>query len=301
MKKNIELDEKILIKLYITENKTVQDIANFFNISTASVNRFLKKYDIKKSEEQRKKAISNTKQNKTIEERAEYAVKISQARTGKGLGNIPWNKGKHTGNSWFGQHHTKETKLKISQTKQNKSPEEKAAIEQKRKSSRIYLAPWNKGLHYTMSEEAIRQAKEKEIATKKINKSFTKSDLEELFYAKLKNYFLEKDIYRQYFDKERYPFSCDFYIKPLDLFIELNGNWTHGFRPFDPNDVNCLEQLAYWEKKALKSDYYKNAIYTWTDLDVRKRTTAFNNNLLYVQLYNDDEINDFFESLEVID
>lgn len=30
------------------------------------------------------------------------------------------------------------------------------------------------------------------------------------------------------YTSERYPFLCDFYIKPLDLYIELNLYWTHG-------------------------------------------------------------------------
>ena len=37
--------------------------------------------------------ISETKQNKTLEEKEEYSRNISRARKGKGLGCIPWNKG----------------------------------------------------------------------------------------------------------------------------------------------------------------------------------------------------------------
>lgn len=92
MKKQIT--EKLLIQLYTVENKTVNDIAQEFKISSATINRYLKKYNIKKSEEQRRLAISKTKQAKTDEEKAEYSKHISKARKGKGLGQIPWNKGK---------------------------------------------------------------------------------------------------------------------------------------------------------------------------------------------------------------
>jgi len=299
MKNKLNIDKETLVQLYIKENNTTAELAIKFNTSVATINRLLKKYNIKKDMALKAAKISSTKQNKTIEEKAAYAVKISESRTGKGLGKIPWNKGKHTGNGWTGRHHTEETKQKISSTKQAKSLEEKQLIEQKRKASRGHIEPWNKGLTYTMSKEIIQQAKEKEIATKKLNGTFTKSALEENFYVKLKEYFPEKDIYRQYFDKTRYPFSCDFYIKPLDLFIELNGNWTHGFRPFDSNDASCIDQLKRWQEKAKHSEYYKNAIYTWTDLDVRKRIVAYENNLLYVQLYTDADIDNFFKTLEV--
>lgn len=43
-----------------------------------------------------------------------------------------------------------------------------------------------------------------------------------------------------------------------------------------------------WNKglSAKTSNYYKNAIYTWTDLDVRKVKIAKENNLNFVAIYN---------------
>ena len=87
------LTEDSLIELYITKNLTVKEIAEQYNLGTATVNRLLKHYNITKSEEQRRSAISKTKQNKTEEEKAEYSKHISIARKGKGLGITPWNKG----------------------------------------------------------------------------------------------------------------------------------------------------------------------------------------------------------------
>ena len=85
-------DEK-LTELYINKNLTVKEIAESYNLGTATINRLLKKYDIKKSETQRREAISKTKQNKTEEEKLLYSQHISEARKGKGAGIIPWNKG----------------------------------------------------------------------------------------------------------------------------------------------------------------------------------------------------------------
>lgn len=66
----------------------------------------------------------------------------------------------------------------------------------------------------------------------------------------------------------------------------MHSYWTHGGRPYDENDVACQAQLAKWQEKAKTSDYYKNAIYTWTDLDVRKVKIAKENNLNFVAIYN---------------
>ena len=44
----------------------------------------------------------------------------------------------------------------------------------------------------------------------------------------------EDDIIRQY-NSERYPFSCDFYIKSLDVFIEYQGFWSHNVHPYNPD------------------------------------------------------------------
>jgi predicted DNA-binding protein YlxM (UPF0122 family) len=87
------LTEEKLKELYLISNLTVKEIAENFNIGTATVNRKLKQYNIKKSEEQRRSAISKTKQNKTEEEKLLYSKHISEARKGKGIGVAPWNKG----------------------------------------------------------------------------------------------------------------------------------------------------------------------------------------------------------------
>jgi predicted DNA-binding protein YlxM (UPF0122 family) len=87
------LTEEKLKELYLTDNLTVKEIAENFNIGTATVNRKLKQYNIKKSEEQRRLAISKTKQSKTEEEKLLYSQHISEARKGKGKGVAPWNKG----------------------------------------------------------------------------------------------------------------------------------------------------------------------------------------------------------------
>ena len=113
--------------------------------------------------------------------------------------------------------------------------------------------------------------------------TFNSSGVEDRIFELLIDKFGE--VIRQYRD-ERYPFNCDFYIPSKDLFIELNAHWTHGGMPYDPNNEVCKEQLRRWEEKSKNSKYYKNAIYAWTNLDVRKQKCAKENELNYKVIYN---------------
>ena len=93
-----------------------------------------------------------------------------------------------------------------------------------------------------------------------------------------------------------YPFKCDFYIPELDLYIEYQGNWTHGkisnkkiLGPFNENDINALKLLDKWKEKAKISDYYVEAIKTWTVRDPLKRKTAKDNGLNWLEFFTIEE------------
>lgn len=115
------------------------------------------------------------------------------------------------------------------------------------------------------------------------------SKTEQIVYEKLCIVYGKENVCRQYFDEQRYPFKCDFYIKNLDLFVEVQGNWTHGKYPYNPENKKCQEKLSIWKEKSIQSKFYKNAIYTWTDLDVRKRNTALQNNLNFIEVFDVDK------------
>lgn len=134
------------------------------------------------------------------------------------------------------------------------------------------------------TQEALRIQVTKAWITKKLNQTCNTSKPEEDFYQQLLSEHKDKTIYRQYKDP-RYPFYCDFYIVEDDLFIELNAHWTHGGKPFNPDDPDCIETLKIWKQKAENSKFYAQAIYVWTQLDVKKRDIAMKNNLNYKVIY----------------
>lgn len=133
----------------------------------------------------------------------------------------------------------------------------------------------------------------KQYITKKSHHSFKSSNVEKKFGEYLDEMGIVN--YEQY-KSDNYPYSCDFFIPNLNLFIEIQGSWTHGKHPFDTNNKKDIEKLEYWKSK--NNEYYNNAIYTWTDLDVRKRKTANENQLNYLEIFsnNIDECITIFEN-----
>ena len=150
--------------------------------------------------------------------------------------------------------------------------------------------------HAHLQGQGCPCCREKRIfRSRRQNGTFNTSKIQDELYLKLKEKFGEKDVKREYNDDERYPFFCDFYIKPLDLFIELNGIWTHGFHWFDENNEDDVKKLKGWMQKNTK--FYRTAIEVWTERDVLKRKTARKNNLNYVVFWGDcrNDIDQWFE------
>lgn len=207
-----------------------------------------------------------------------------------------------------------ETKKKMSDSAKKvshrpRTEEEKAAQSARVKLLRATTSPiWNKGKHLSEDQKkAISKTlkgrpspnkgkKRSEETNRKINETkrkrgtFNSSSEENKVFELLKIHYGEEDVIRGYSTDSRYPFQCDFYIKSEDKFIECNFHWTHGFRPYIKDDPQCIDQLNDWKVKSESSQYYENAIYCWTDLDVRKITIARKNKLNYKTYYSLSEV-----------
>lgn len=121
----------------------------------------------------------------------------------------------------------------------------------------------------------------KELETKKKNNTFCSSNQEDLVYLLLLQKF--SNVKRQY-SSEKYPFACDFYIPELDLYIEYQGMWTHGNKPYNPKDEDCINLINKWQRKLTK--FYKIALHVYTESDPLKRQTAKENNLNWLEFFN---------------
>lgn len=144
------------------------------------------------------------------------------------------------------------------------------------------------------------EVQQKIIATKKRRGTLNSSKAEKVAYATLVDKFGKDDVEVQYKTDPRYPYACDFYIKSMDLFIEINASWLHGFHWFDDTDEADLIRLSEMAKKAEQGKpMYQRAVYIWTYDDLRKRATAEANSLNYIVFW-DNDLTDFKQWIETL-
>ena len=144
-------------------------------------------------------------------------------------------------------------------------------------------------MSYLMSSYEMQ---ERRYNTMKRNHTFNSSSTEEEFFLYIKSRFPK--VIRQYKDKNRYPYFCDFYIPELDYFIELQGYYTHGKHPFDPNSNEDLQLIEYYKKK-----YGEDCqpITIWSIKDVEKRDCAKRNNLNFKEVWSVEDGKNFVNDL----
>ena len=144
-------------------------------------------------------------------------------------------------------------------------------------------------MSYLMSSYEMQ---ERRYNTMKRNHTFNSSSTEEEFFLYIKSRFPK--VIRQYKDKNRYPYFCDFYIPELDYFIELQGYYTHGKHPFDPNSNEDLQLIEYYKKK-----YGEDCqpITIWSIKDVEKRNCAKRNHLNFKEVWSLEDGKNFVNDL----
>lgn len=144
------------------------------------------------------------------------------------------------------------------------------------------------GVDYVFQSDEILA---RSMDTKRKNGTFASSSSEDALYELLVEYVNQHGmtVVRQYCDKDRYPFAADFYIPERDLFIELNGSWSHGKHWYEADREMDQKIVQTWRKKGKKSEYYRNALEVWTERDVRKRNVAREAQLNYVTLWDGSE------------
>ena len=144
-------------------------------------------------------------------------------------------------------------------------------------------------MSYLMSSYEMQ---ERRYNTMKRNHTFNSSSTEEELFLYIKSRF--PTVVRQYKDNNRYPYFCDFYIPELDYFIELQGYYTHGKHPFDPNSNEDLQLIEYYKKKYGEDC---QAITIWSIKDVEKRDCAKEHNLNFKEVWSLEDGKNFVNDL----
>ena len=144
-------------------------------------------------------------------------------------------------------------------------------------------------MSYLMSSYEMQ---ERRYNAMKRNHTFNSSSAEEELFLYIESRFPK--VVRQYKDKNRYPYFCDFYIPELDYFIELQGYYTHGKHPFDPNSNEDLQLIEYYKNK-----YGEDCqpITIWSIKDVEKRDCAKRNHLNFKEVWSLEDGKNFVNDL----
>lgn len=136
---------------------------------------------------------------------------------------------------------------------------------------------------------ADAQVRRKACITRLMRKKATmsQSSAEVVVYDALVSRYGVDDVYYEYgihpYDA-RYPYSCDFYIKSQDLFIELNAHYSHGNHWYDAGSHDDVLRVRHLLESGNKRS--ANAVKTWTVNDVAKRAAAKASGIKYLVFWD---------------
>jgi len=93
------------------------------------------------------------------------------------------------------------------------------------------------------------------------------------------------------------PWQVDIFVPSENMMIQINKHIKHGKRPYNPKDPNCQIDVDWLKSK--KGDFYNKILYTWTELDPLKRQIAKDLGYKYIEIFNMDEFNKWYENPEL--
>lgn len=273
-----KITKDIIYNLYMVENLTKKEISEKLHITRTQVIHLIKMFDIQKSWELRSQAQTRlyidkygSKSNNNLEKARKTCLErygVDNAFKAK----EKQEKIKNTLLERYGVEQpcqskeindkvTKTMLVRYGVTRYTQLPEGKAKVRATCLERYGVTAPMKCP---SIKEKHDFENWAKKVFETKINNGTTNtSKPQEILYSNLIDIFGKNDIVREYKD-ERYPFHADFYVKSLDLFIELNIFFTHGGEPYNPNCEKHKIRLNKFKEKSKTSIFYQNAIKVWT-------------------------------------
>lgn len=136
------------------------------------------------------------------------------------------------------------------------------------------------GVEYAAQSQVFRG---KMYKTMEDRCTWNHSSAEDYLYDKLVSVFGSDDIFREYRTDSRYPYRCDFYVKSRDMFVEMNGYFSHWHHWYgsDVSDLAVLDEFSGRE-----GGRYRSFEQVWPDSDVKKREAARSHNLNYIVFWD---------------
>jgi len=150
-------------------------------------------------------------------------------------------------------------------------------------------------------EEAEKKKKDSEYKSKKIfdkDSGYNVSLDEEYYYDLVKKKWPDAERSQTFDDfrnpENHRPWQVDIYVPSEKMMIMIQKNWKHGRRPYDSEDPACQSDVKWLESK--DGEYYKKVLYTWTQLDPLKRKIAKKLGYRYVEIFNLDEFEKWYDN-----
>lgn len=315
----VSINVNDLIKYYIEENHSKKETIQHFKVNDSFISRMIKHYNIKKPRQ-----LSHIHNMKTCLEKYgdENYNNIEQCKKTcmekYGVDNV-FKDTERIKNSYVDKLGvTNPNKLKSVRDKIESTNLEKYGVkcsfnivDEETGISKKELTCMEKyGGNSPMCSDGVKSKfdfkdiAEKAFETKKKNGTTNTSKPQKQLIEELINIFGDNDVIQEY-KEDRYPFHCDAYIKSIGTFVELNLYFTHGYNHITKqpphlfsNTSDDLLLLNEWKQKAVTSDFYKNAIDVWTKQDVYKNMVAKHNNLNYVCIYTNLELEKFIKEMK---
>lgn len=221
--------------------------------------------------------------------------KTKEERYGDG-GYVNSEKRKKTMKERYGSEYTLSSDIllqKIKETKREKYGDENYVNHEKIQET--LMKRYGVKNPYQIKSVRNRLDYDKIISTKRKTGKLNSSAQEERLNSILINIFGKENVVREYRDdryrnpKTKRRYCCDFYIKSEDLFIELQGHYTHGKHPFDENNLEDIDLRKLYESKICdKKPSYQKIIDVWCNADVTKRRAAKSSKLKYLEIFDVD-------------
>lgn len=320
---------------YIIQNKSITQIAKENKMDKRTVSKFIKELNLTKSEEQLKQSSKITlRENHSIQElkilykkRAEHQTLDLERRFKEALTNITYEDFynyyviENHNRKEILEHYKISNKLFMKLRKYfciNKYEYLKTKAPSREKLYQLYvvegkticaIAKELKCSHTIIGRLVVKydlSVNDKERynriwQTRKARGTTNTSKPEDNAYAMLRAKFPQT---LRNHATSQYPFHCDFYIPELDLYIEYQGDPSHGKEPYDASNPKHQKILKTWQQKAQKIEEetgkqsrYLSFIKVWTNSDPLKRQTAAANHLNWLEFFTFGAFLDWFNAL----
>lgn len=266
--------------LYLNTDMTLEQIGNELNVTFSTVKKWLKRLDLHRTKEHEERVFKSRYKTREQNLLNKYGVNnVSKLET------VSLKKSETLKQMWKSR--TLEDKDNIFQ---------KVAETKLKKYGNSKYNNINKCLNTKLERygNSNYNNMEQNIKTRSKNKTSGKSKDELILKQQLCEFYGQDNVHTQVSVSSTKHFRFDFQINN-NLFIELNGEFWHNYRPYNKNNKKHIQE--YYSLKQ-QGGMYKSIAKHWKYDDTRKLNYCIDNNINYIAIYFDKLPNNLISIIE---